>query len=583
MKISKTVLLICFLIIIWTGADYLGAQTQAKSGFYSLEGNNFYFHKGSYFNRIAMHASPARIWYVYQPADKDPVEKPIFVFFNGGPGGATSAGLLSAFTGKNAVTVDKTTGAAAVIDNPSSWSKIGNLLYIDARTTGFSYSLMDNPGDENLRKAEFDAQNYNSFIDGADFIRVLLQFLADHPDLQQNRVVIVSESYGGTRSTVMLHLLLNYQLYGNGSAVYQDPGLVEEIQQHYDYIFPDYVGQTVPPGVIAGQFGHQIMIQPSVSRQYQKQVSAEMLETPGSILYQLAAETGVPFVRWQDQPWASGTPTTSQIINNVYNFLELIDRDPYIVSQKDGFLLGYFDAAADLLSRYAELKKMTGFDVAGIAEMYASARSNAYKIRIPNDETIVRSVNIQADPIFKKRFDQSDLNTAGEDRLSDIFGVLQPWDGFFVDLNHDANNAFYYNRPLFLGYGLYFASTHLYGEMFLENTALVETFITNAAYDLVVFCPSLPRAFSMHTSILFDSQHDKTGPNGADRPGRIILDYIPGSIPGVDVTSRVIRFPFYSNSGHAVTLTEPAEMLADVTAWLSSTGIVYAENEGGKQ
>lgn len=583
MKISKAVLLICLLIVIFTGADYLISQTQPQAGFYSLAGNDFYFHKGSYFNRIALRSSQARIWYVFQPAEKDPAGKPLFLFFNGGPGGGTSSGLMSAFTGKNAVTVDKATGAAAVTGNPWSWTKLGNLLYIDARTTGFSYSLMDNPGDENLRKAEFDAQNYNSFIDGADFVRVLLRFLADHPDLQRNPVVLVSESYGGTRSTVMLNLLLYYQDFGNGTAVFQDPGLEEEIQQHYNTVFPAYSGQTVPPHIITGQFGHQIMVQPSISREYQKMVAAEMLETPGSIIYQLAAETGVPFVRWQDQPGSSGTPTTSQIINNIYAYLEKIDRDPYIVSHKDGFLLGYFGAAADLLTRYEDLNKMSGFDVAEIAEMYAAARSNAYKIRFRSDGTIERMINLDADPLMQKMAQASSLNAAGEDRLADIFGVLQPWDGYFVDLNYDVNNAFYYNRPLFLGYGLYYASTPLYGRMFLENVAVVDTFITNAAYDVVVFCPALPRALGKHTSMLFSSEHDKTRPQGADRPGRILLDYIPGSVPGVEVSSRTIRFPFYADSGHAVTLTEPAEILADVTAWLDSTGLVQAPRKGEKR
>ena len=46
----------------------VSGQTQPEAGFISLEANNFYFHHNSYFNRIALRSSPARIWYVYQPA-----------------------------------------------------------------------------------------------------------------------------------------------------------------------------------------------------------------------------------------------------------------------------------------------------------------------------------------------------------------------------------------------------------------------------------------------------------------------------------------------------------------------------------
>ena len=90
-------------LLLWTtfwfgGASALLAQTQPEAGFCFLEENDFYFHTNSYFNRLALRSSQARIWRVYQPADDDPVSKPLFVFFNGGPGGATSAGLFSANT-----------------------------------------------------------------------------------------------------------------------------------------------------------------------------------------------------------------------------------------------------------------------------------------------------------------------------------------------------------------------------------------------------------------------------------------------------------------------------------------------------
>ena len=205
MKKIIYVLISWFCLFFAAGpGNSLVAQTQPEAGFCFLEENDFYFHTDSYFNRLPFRSSQARIWRVYQPADIDPASKPLFVFYNGGPGGATSAGLFSANTGRNAVSVDPQTGKGTIISNPHSWTRIGNLLHIDSRTAGFSYSLMENPQDDILRQAEWDSQNYNAFSDAADFVRVLLRFLAGYPSIQNNPVVFVVESYGGIRSIVML-------------------------------------------------------------------------------------------------------------------------------------------------------------------------------------------------------------------------------------------------------------------------------------------------------------------------------------------------------------------------------------------
>jgi hypothetical protein len=578
----KKIIPILFLVLWFafgTGAgNYLIAQTPPEAGFCFLEENDFYFHTNSYFNRLSLRSSQARIWRVFQPADNDSTSKPLFVFYNGGPGGATSAGLFSANTGRKAVSVNPQTGIGSIITNPHSWTRIGNLLHIDSRTAGFSYSLMDNPQDDVLRHAEWDAQNYNAFIDGADFVRVLLRFLTDHPPLQQNPVVLVVESYGGIRSLVMLHLLLFYQDYANGNAIYQDPALVQEIQNHYNTIFPEYAGQTVPPSVIALQFSHQVLIQPAITRYYQRLVAVEMLEAPGSILDELAEETGVPYIRYKDQPWARANPTPFNIMDNIYDYIDQIVRDPYIYSKPAGFFNAFFDAAADLLTHYDKLSQMTGVDAAGISELYASARQQAYKIKFLEDYSSLMSYSALLGPAPKVDDIQSFLFPCAEEDMTLVFGALQPWDRYFLDLNYDVSTAFALNRTVMESYDIHYRYSELYGEMFLENVAFVETFITNAAYDIVVYCPSLPDALAYHASKLNRSTHDAVGPPRAERPGQIILDYKPGSVLGSNVTTRTIRFPYYANSGHAVPMTEPGEMLDDVIAWLEKTGF-YASTQ----
>jgi pimeloyl-ACP methyl ester carboxylesterase len=577
-KIIRT-LILSMWIAFWVGpGNSLIAQSQPEAGFCFLEENDFYFHTNSYFNRLALRSSPSRIWRVYQPADSDPASKPLFVFFNGGPGGATSPGLFSANTGRNAVSVDPQTDEGSIIINPHSWTRIGNLLHIDSRTAGFSYSLMDNPQDDTLRQAEWDAHNYNCFIDGADFVRVLLRFLSDNPTIQKNPVVLVVESYGGIRSLVMLHLLLYYQDYANGKAIYQDPALVQEIQAHYNIVFPQYAGQAVPSSVIAEQFSHQVLIQPAITRYYQRMVAVEMLEVQGSILDELAEETDVPYVRYKDQPWAIENPTPYNIMNNIYDYLDNIDRDPYFYSKPEGYFNGYFDAAGELLTHYDALCLMTGVDVAGIPELYSSARQKAYKIKFLEDYSSQANFSALMGPAPKASDLSSFFSPCTEEDMTSIFGTLQPWDRYFLDLNYDVSTAFSLNMAVMQWYNIQYGYSERYGEMFLENVAFVETFITNAAYDIVVYCPSLPDALAFHASKLNRSTHDTDGPPQAERPGQILLEYKPGSVTGSSVTTRTIRFPLYTKSGHAVTMTEPGEILEDVIVWLEKTGF-FAETQ----
>jgi len=563
----------------------LAGQIQPEAGFCTLEENNFYFHSGSYFNRIALRSSQARIWYTYQPADEAPASCPLFLFFNGGPGGATSSGLFSANTSRLRVKYDHETARGFLEENPSSWTRIGNLLHIDSRTAGFSYSMMDNPADDFLRKAEFEGQNYNSFIDAADFLRVLLRFLSEHPQIQKNPVILVPESYGGIRTTVMLHLLLYYQDYGNGSAVFQDESLVQEIQDHYNIVFPEYSGQIVPPNVIAGQFSHQVMIQVAISRPNQQQVAVRMLESQDSPLYQLAAETGIPYIPWAEQPDSTGNPTPSKIRSNIYEYLDSIDRDPYIYSKPADYFTGFLGASKKLLTHYESLSQMIGVDPAGILELYASSRANAYKIRSIDGNEDAIELTAYLGPPRADQISSSDAAVAGGGDLPYVFGSLQPWDRYFIDLNYDVSTAFVYHRMYFLSYAneVLWSQSQRFGEMFLENAAWVNTFITNAAFDIVVYSPALPEALALHTDHLNGVEFDASGPPGAERPGQLLLSYRNSSVPGSDVTLRTIRFPYYSQSGHAVSLTEPAEFLADVTVWLKRTGLEFIGSKGENQ
>lgn len=556
-----------------TPSSNLSTQSaiQDEAGFITLEPMDFYFHAGGYFSRLQLRSSEAKIWYSFKSADEDAAEKPLFIFFNGGPGGATSSGLMSMYTSR--WTVDNSIdsgGGDRYIANPVSWTQLGNLMHVDARNTGFSYDVTGNPANMAERRMEFNAQNYNAYIDGADFIRVLFRFMANHPELRDNPVVIVGESYGGIRSTVMLFILHNYRDFANDVEFFQAPSLVEEIQAHYNIVFPGYLDSVVPREVISRQFGRQILIQAAVSRGSQRYAAAQILEAEGSLIYQIAGEEGLDFIpcRLRSQPCDSW--------DVIYDFiLEEAGRDYYMVARPRDWLWGFFENCAHLLGFTENLSQMTGVDATQIPGLYASARANAYRAVDPAE---VSGWPVEDLPGFTQMELQSQRRVQaarspadmGLTPLAETFGTLQPWDFFFLDLNYDANYAHWSNVAIQRGYIVPMSFNDDFGRMFLKNVSTVKTFFTCAKYDIVVYSPALPLALSYFTGTLSAAIHDTGLWPGDERAGRIKLHYHSGVYPDQpDLQTRYIRFPFYDRSCHAVSLTEPVELFHDVSVWLN--------------
>ena len=240
-----------------TCVDPLGhaLATVAEAGFFELAG-------GDYVSEGQARVSPGqRIWYSFQPAAVTPGSKPLAVFFNGGPGYATSAYLFSFNTGP--WTLDPAaTGTAQIAANANNWAQFANLLYIDAPGTGFSYPISLDGGTQPSVGIDLDRE-------AAAVIRVIVRFLDRHIPLQSNPVILVGESYGGTRATLMLDRLFNYQLLATTGATYQDAALYDDLLQHFAAVFPQQDSRKLSPQQIAAQFGHQVLIEPVVAGQNQ--------------------------------------------------------------------------------------------------------------------------------------------------------------------------------------------------------------------------------------------------------------------------------------------------------------------------
>jgi len=227
------------------------AEPEGKVGFITLEPNTF---SDILEVKDGGTSTEARLFYRFIPADEDAKDKPVFVIFNGGPGYTSM--LLYTF-GTGPLTLNAEAPNDPPTANPNSFTRLGNLLYIDARQAGFSYGVTGDPSSDEEREKGFAAPSIGSVIDAADFVRVVLRVLKEQPALENNRVVLVGESYGGARAPLMLSLLLFPE-----TPFLKDEALSAEITSHYETVFQSVDSSLFGPGLFSLQFGWQVLIEP---------------------------------------------------------------------------------------------------------------------------------------------------------------------------------------------------------------------------------------------------------------------------------------------------------------------------------
>ena len=514
-------------IVIVEGLDY-------ESGFIYLEENEYFLSKRN------DKSGRAKMWYNFQPADENPEEKPLFVFYNGGPGSASAIVFLYNTAKK---TADQAFSGEGVASNQWNWNQIGNLLYIDARQTGFSFGIVDDPTDKSSRSAYFSTSNFNVFTDAADFIRVILRFLERHPKIKANPVILSGESYGGTRTTAMINILLNVADYAENNRVFYDEALFEEIARHFREIDPSVSGMPSKEDVLK-QFGRQIMIQPLVMGQKQMDTAGELLEQSDSPLYTIQQETGLKFSKCSS--WNCSK------YNNAINYVQDADRDIYSYRRPYNWLFDYTDAGTAKMLQMPVFEELILNDPRKIGGLYAENRAAEGAFRYGDDNGYLRN-SADFDPlnkvpeiektIMKARMDERRACPRSSGNLESFFGELPAYDEYFVDLSYSITYTFYY------------ASVSPYsdvnGEMFLENIKTVKTFITQAEEDIVIYAKGIP-----------ETAKSFSGVSGVDAEADSFTVHFS------DGDSATVTFPFYPESSHSVSVNQPEKFFNDVKNWM---------------
>ena len=515
-------------VVIVEGLDY-------ESGFIYLEENEYFLSSRN------DKSGRAKIWYNFQPADENPGEKPLFVFYNGGPGSASAIVFLYNTAKK---TADQAFSGEGVADNAYNWNQIGNLLYIDARQTGFSFGILDDPTDGSARSAYFSTSNFNVFVDAADFIRVIFRFLESHPKIKSNPVILSGESYGGTRTTAIINILLNVADYAENNRVFYDEKLFEEIARHFKEIDPSITGMPSKEDV-AKQFGRQIMIQPLVMGQKQMDAAGGLLEQSDSPLYTIQNETGLEYSK------CGFTPNCSKY-NNAINYVQNADRDIYSYRRPYNWLFDYTDAGTAKMLQMPMFEELIMNDPTKISELHAETRAIEGAFRYSDDNGFSRNLTWSdkfenlpeiEKTIIKARTRQRNAHPLSSGNLDSFFGELPLYDEYFVDLSYSITYTFYY------------ASVSPYsdvnGEMFLENIRTTKTFITQAEEDIVIYAKGIPEAAKSFSNVSSVDTEENSF-----------------TVHFKDGESATVTFPFYPESSHSVSVNQPEKFFNDVKNWL---------------
>lgn len=461
------------------------------------------------------------MFYAFQPAQDDPDDKPLLLFFNGGPGAGSGILFGSNTAGR---TLDPAqTGGQGIVDNPYAWTQLANCLWIDARLTGFGYGMMDDPGDASARVGEFAFRNFNPWLDGADFIRALLQFYASHETLRDNPVVLVGESYGGIRAQTILDLALFSDEHAAGPEGYVDAELVAMLHEHFGTAQPD-IGDAPTPEQAAEQFGGQILIQPLLAGDAQRSASGDMLDGPDSPLHDLAAALGTSY------PSAPAFYTGAQRRQWALEWVVGQGRDTSNIGEYGDWTDDVITAVNSGLRTTDTLEVALGVDPTTLDPLFAASRDRAYRVA------------------------QGPAPDYGGN-LPETFGELPAWDVYYLSFARDVFDAFYGAEAY--GHGVEPTATS-FGRVALRNLLLVDTMITHGTADVVVWPPAIAPALATFPEVEWAAVGDDT----------MLVQYVDGAFGEAGAPFREIAFPRFEGGAHSVPMTHPAEIHAAVADWL---------------
>ncbi|XP_010519388.1 PREDICTED: serine carboxypeptidase-like 42 [Tarenaya hassleriana] len=141
------------------------------------------------------------LFYYFVEAEKNPLDKPLTLWLNGGPGCSSIGGGAFTELGPFYPTGD----GRGLRVNPMSWNKASNLLFVESPAgVGWSYSNRTsdyNTGDASTAK---------------DMLVFLLRWFKKFPEFKSRDLFLTGESYAGHYIPQLADVILNYNARSSG-------------------------------------------------------------------------------------------------------------------------------------------------------------------------------------------------------------------------------------------------------------------------------------------------------------------------------------------------------------------------------
>ncbi|KDP44530.1 hypothetical protein JCGZ_16363 [Jatropha curcas] len=127
-----------------------------------------------------------QLFYYFVESERNPKDDPLVLWFTAGPGCSSLSAILYQHGPLHFNYANPTSSKPTLVLNPHSWTKVANIIYLDAPVgTGFSYATTWRG--YNIGDLSSAAQTY-------DFLR---KWLMAHPKFLSNPMYVGSDSYGG--------------------------------------------------------------------------------------------------------------------------------------------------------------------------------------------------------------------------------------------------------------------------------------------------------------------------------------------------------------------------------------------------
>lgn len=300
--------------------------------------------------------------YIFIESLNDPVNDPVVMWGNGGPG---CSGLIGLFTENGPWRPNKDLSLSF---NEFSWTNVANMLYIESPVgVGFSYS--DESSDYDASDASTALLNYN-LIQG---------FLARFPSLRANKLFISSESYGGhylptlakqivDENSAATNPLINFQGFAVGNP--------------YTTVY------SGSPAMFDTFWGHQLVPLPLMQQFKQNDCSNETFSSNKAALTCFAIESQIENSIGELNPYALDYPVC-------------LSQSASAQAKKKGraqrlWMLHHLEAARAARMEESDIKHRKLADTQNLKDSYQPCEDD-YTTSYLNDASVKRALHVKDD------------------------------------------------------------------------------------------------------------------------------------------------------------------------------------------